>query len=220
MLVLALDTSTPATTVALVDVGTGTHEVLAEHTEIAANRHGEVLAPLVARCFSLAGVAAPDLGLVAVGTGPGPFTGLRVGLVTARALGAAAGVPVRGVSTLDVIASGRPGPLAVVTDARRRELYWARYDEGGRRADGPGVERPADLAARWLADGFPGPVVGPGVDVQRAALAGLRLVDEPAWPRAAVLAVLATGPLATDPEPLYLRRPDAQPFAAPKPVTS
>lgn len=219
MLVLALDTATAATSVALVDVHTDGHTVLAEHSEDSANRHGEVLAPLIDRCLREAACARTDLELIGVGTGPGPFTGLRVGLMTARALGDALGIPVRGVCSLDVIAADHPGGVGVVTDARRREVYWARYDASGARTDGPGVERPAALAQRWHDDGFAGPVVGPGLAAYREIFADLGAGDERAVPRAGTLAVLAAGPDAGAPDPLYLRRPDARPFAERKPVT-
>ena len=101
-----------------------------------------------------------DITAVAAGTGPGPYTGLRAGLVTARVLGSALGVPVYGVCTLDVVAAGvaSTGTAAgqgfiVATDARRREVYWARYDADGRRLDGPAVGFPADVAGTAGRDG-------------------------------------------------------------------
>lgn len=229
MLVLALDTATAATTVAVVDLADAARDgggpalrVLAEGSEEAANRHGEVLAPLVAGCLADAGVTRTDLGMVAVGTGPGPFTGLRVGLVTARALGDALGVPVHGISTLDVIAADHrhAGDLAVLTDARRREVYWARYDAGGERVAGPAVDRPVALAERWRADGFAGTVAGAGAVLYRDLLADWHVDGAAAFPRAATLARLAApgSPYVTGPEPLYLRRPDARPYTARKPV--
>lgn len=146
MLLLALDTATAATTVAVHD---GVR-VLAERTEVDARRHGDRLAPLLDEVLRAAGVAVADVTLVACGVGPGPYTGLRVGVVTARTLGFVLGVPVVGVCTLDVLAyaarSGRP--LGVATDARRREVYWAAYDGDGHRTLGPLVNRPADVLAR------------------------------------------------------------------------
>jgi tRNA threonylcarbamoyl adenosine modification protein YeaZ len=147
VLLIAFDTATPAVTVALHD---GTH-VLAETTTVDARRHGELLASSIDAVLTEAGAGRLDITAVAAGTGPGPYTGLRVGLVTARVLGSALGVPVYGVCTLDVIAAdaakaagGRE--FIVATDARRREVYWARYDAGGSRLDGPAVGVPADVA--------------------------------------------------------------------------
>ena len=147
MLLIAFDTATPAVTVALHD---GTH-VLAETTTVDARRHGELLASSIDAVLTEAGAGRLDLTAVAAGTGPGPYTGLRVGLVTARVLGSALGIPVYGVCTLDVIAADAAAAAGgrefiVATDARRREVYWARYDAGGSRLDGPAVGIPADVA--------------------------------------------------------------------------
>jgi len=137
VLVLAIDTSSPAVTAALVT----THgEVIAARSQLAARGHGELLAPSIAECLDAVG--APP-GAVVAGIGPGPYTGLRVGLVTAAAFAHARGIPTYGVCSLDGIAS--QGECVVVTDARRREVYWAAYDSAGNRTDGPHVQRPADV---------------------------------------------------------------------------
>ena len=147
-----------------------------------------------------------DLDAVVVGCGPGPFTGLRAGLATAAAYGHALGIPVHGVCSLDAIGVDTSGEALVVTDARRRELYWARYLDGARTA-GPGVAAPADVdagAARVVAGSF-----------EHAALFALPW-SEPAYPTPAGL-VRAVRDWSEDPAPLvalYLRRPDAQPLAA------
>ena len=143
MLLLAFDTSTPAVTVALHDGS----QVLASHTVVDARRHGELLAPGIAQVLADARSSASDLTGIAVGVGPGPFTGLRIGLMTARAMGDALAIPVTGVCTLDVLAAAvvSAQPFLVATDARRREVYWATYDASGTRIDGPHVERPADV---------------------------------------------------------------------------
>lgn len=219
MLLLAFDTATPAVTVAL----RGDEGVLAEHTEVDARRHGELLAPGIEKVLAAAGCSRTELTGVAVGVGPGPFTGLRVGLVTARALGDALGVPVHGVCTLDilaatVVAGGAPGPFAVATDARRREVYWARYDVTGRREGEPAVDRPAEIAERLAGLGVAGqgPLLYP--ELLPAALA-------PELPSAGALADLAARLLREDPaallppQPLYLRRPDAVEPGARKPVS-
>jgi len=145
---LAFDTATPAVTVALHDGD----RVVASHLTVDAMRHGELLAPAITAVLDEAWVSRLDLTAVAVGVGPGPFTGLRVGLVTARTLALALGLPVHGVCTLDVLAAQAAagghvdGPFVVATDARRKEVYWAAYDEGGRCLEGPYVARPADVA--------------------------------------------------------------------------
>src|SRR3954449_10855113 len=131
---LAFDTSTPAVTVAVHDGST----VVAEHTEIGVNRHGELLMPGIEQVLAMVGARPAELTHVVVGTGPGPFTGLRVGLVTARALGDALGIPVHGVCSLDALAllhrqSAGIGGLIVLSDARRREVYCAGYTPEGTR---------------------------------------------------------------------------------------
>lgn len=206
MLLLALDTSTPAATVAVHDG----RRVLAEATEIGVNRHGELLTPLVAAVLRAAGGTPRDITAIGVGLGPGPFTGLRVGLATAAALADAVGVPAYGVGSLDVLAHDR-GAVVAATDARRREVYWAVYDAAGTLVTGPHVGPPNDLPTDR-------PVVGPAVDLYPD-----RLVGEPAWPRAADLATLVA-PRAEREEPAdrltpcYLRRPDAVPPGRPKAV--
>ena len=219
MLLLAFDTATPAVSVALL----GDEGVLAEHTEVDARRHGELLAPGIEKVLAAAGRSRGELTGVAVGVGPGPFTGLRVGLMTARALGDALGIAVHGVCTLDVLAAavaaaGAPGPFAVATDARRREVYWAGYDAAGRREGEPAVDRPAEIADRLAGRGVAGQ--GPRLYPEQfpAAL-------DPELPGAAALAVLAARLLREDPAallppfPLYLRRPDAVEPGARKPVS-
>ena len=223
VLLLAFDTATPAVTVAL----RGDEGVLAEHTEVDARRHGELLAPGIEKVLADAGRAAGELTGVAVGVGPGPFTGLRVGLMTARALGDALDIPVHGVCTLDILAAAVPsadqdsttgGRFAVATDARRREVYWAVYDVTGRRETEPSVDRPAEIAERLagLAVAGQGPLLYPE-QFSRGLV--------PALPSAAVLAELTARLLREAPErllpplPLYLRRPDAVEPGARKSVT-
>ena len=199
MLLLAFDTSTPAVTVALHD---GV-QVLVSHTVVDARRHGELLAPGIAHILADARCSASDLTGLAVGVGPGPFTGLRIGLMTARAMGDALNIAVTGVCTLDVIAAAvvSEQPFLVATDARRREVYWASYDVGGTRVDGPRVERPADVEWR-------GPAYGAGALMYPDAFVDAR---RPEYPDAGVLASMVANGRAVvlPPDPLYLRRPDA-----------
>ncbi|MCU1618186.1 MAG: putative glycoprotease [Modestobacter sp.] len=208
MLVLALDTATPTLVVGLArwSAAAGT-EVLAERAVPSGNRHAELLTPTIRAVLADAGSAMADLDTVVTGLGPGPFTGLRVGVVTAAALGDARNLPVHGVCSLDAIGDGA---RSVVTDARRKEVHWAVYDAAGQRIAGPGVDRPEDA-----------PVVGPVVgDVRFAERLGREVT--PAEVTTAGL-LRAAVPLFGRPpaplEPLYLRRPDAVPPAARKAVS-
>jgi len=148
VLVVGFDTATPAVSVALHDG----ERVASEAFAADARRHGELLAPMIAEVMADAGASRADLTAVAVGVGPGPYTGLRVGVVTARVLGAVLGIPVHGVCSLDLIAavaslSVAPGrQFLVATDARRKEVYWARYDAAGGRLDGPLVGSAGSIA--------------------------------------------------------------------------
>jgi tRNA threonylcarbamoyl adenosine modification protein YeaZ len=201
---LAFDTSTPAVTVAL---STGT-----ARTAVAANRHGELLAPTIEAILAEAGVTVRDLTGVVVGLGPGPFTGLRVGVVTARALSHALGIPAYGACSLDALAA--PG-IAVATDARRREVYWATYDATGARVTGPAVAKPHDVATALREAGVT-TVAGAGARLYPEAFGGFAVAD-PEYPDALRL---LDAPRGTDLTPLYLRRPDATPPGAPKKVTA
>jgi tRNA threonylcarbamoyl adenosine modification protein YeaZ len=194
-LVLAIDTATPAVTAGVVKLDG--IDVLAERVTVDARAHAETLTPNVLAALHDAGLTVDDLGAVVVGCGPGPFTGLRVGMATAAAYGHALGIPVHGVCSLDAIGVDTRGDVLVVTDARRREVYWARYRDGVR-VDGPAVDAPADV---------------PG--------AAEALERSPVYPTAAGL-VRAVADWTAEPAPLiplYLRRPDAKPRSAPPAVT-
>ncbi|MFF3491062.1 tRNA (adenosine(37)-N6)-threonylcarbamoyltransferase complex dimerization subunit type 1 TsaB [Streptomyces sp. NPDC002795] len=208
MLLLALDTATPAVTVALHD-GTS---VVAESSQVDARRHGELLLPAVDRVLTEAGLRLDAVTGIVVGVGPGPYTGLRVGLMTADTFGLALGVPVHGVCTLDALAyearDALDGPFVVATDARRKEVYWARYDDARTRVTEAAVDRPADIAS--LVEGLP--AVGAGALLFPDTFPDAR---GPQNVSAAALAALAAEKLAAgeellEPRPLYLRRPDAQ----------
>ncbi|SFN91694.1 tRNA threonylcarbamoyl adenosine modification protein YeaZ [Pseudonocardia ammonioxydans] len=261
MLVLALDTATPVVTAGLVELpGSGPAVPLATRAHDG-RKHGELLVPAVRALCAEAGRPLPSVEAIVVGVGPGPFTGLRVGIATAAALGHALDVPVHGVCSHDAIATAwsasgtrmdaagsargtrmdavwsasgtsmdtagsargthvdaagsadgtRPGTgnLLVVTDARRREVYWAAYDPAARRLTGPAVEAPAALAERL-------PELAIGTVVGDPAFAGPlgTAVTGPATPAPEALVEVAAGALragrAPAPvEPLYLRRPDA-----------
>lgn len=200
-LTLAIDTAS------LVSVGLAAdQQVLAAEVIADPRGHVEQLTPLVQRVVANAGVRLGDLDRIVVGLGPGPYTGLRVGIVTARILSAVTGAELRGVCSLDVIAVAHEADesFVVATDARRREVYWAEYGADGRRIDGPHVSAPVDVPHR--------PVVGPAVDLHPDILRGAP------GPRALDPAVLAARGWdlaerdvegAADLRPLYLRRPDA-----------
>ena len=225
-MLLALDTSTPLVAAAVHDGrrDAGPEAVRAHGVGDRPMRHGELLAPLVERLLAEAEVARTDLTGIAVGTGPGPFTGLRVGLVTARTLGAVLDVPVTGVCSLDVLAAEAAalgivdGRFLVATDARRKEIYHAVYDVGAggrcRREGDPAVARPADLAEelRTL------PCVGPGPTLYPDDLVDARGLERPSASWLARIVVDGLAPTMA-PEPLYLRRPDAVASAARKPVS-
>ncbi|MFD5398317.1 tRNA (adenosine(37)-N6)-threonylcarbamoyltransferase complex dimerization subunit type 1 TsaB [Streptomyces sp. NPDC127097] len=217
MLLLALDTATPAVTVALHD---GTR-VLAESRQVDARRHGELLLPAVDRVLAEAGHRLDAVSDIVVGVGPGPYTGLRVGLVTAATFGSVLGVPVHGLCTLDGLAhaSGLTEPFVVATDARRKEVYWARYQDARTRLTDPAVDRPADLADQVAGV----PAVGAGAVLYDTVFTGVRR-EAPEHQSAGALADLAALKLAAGeellpPQPLYLRRPDAQVPANYKVVT-
>jgi tRNA threonylcarbamoyl adenosine modification protein YeaZ len=144
VLVLALDTATPTLVAGVARWSADDVEVLAERAVPSGTRHAELLTPAIRGALADAGVALADVQAVVVGLGPGPFTGLRVGVVSAAALADARGLPAVGVCSLDAVGDGA---RTVVTDARRKEIYWATYTDTGVRADGPGVVRPEELAA-------------------------------------------------------------------------
>jgi tRNA threonylcarbamoyladenosine biosynthesis protein TsaB len=224
--VLALDTSSAASAAVVADDG----RTLATRSTGEQRRHAELLTPLIDQVLTEAGVARTELTAVVVGTGPAPFTGLRVGLVTARTLALALGIPVHGVSSLDAVAlaAATRGVVAVgqevlvVTDARRKEVYWARYgavDGGIVPVAGPGVDTPAAVAAQGL-EGLA--VVGAGTALYPEALPAstdVEIVLDPADLARVALARLAAGVPADalGTEPLYLRRPDAVP-PTPRPL--
>jgi len=226
VLVVVLDSATPAITAAVVSIDPAASRdsappdagpdvtVLAERVHVDGRAHGELLARQIASVLAEVGKVAADLGAVIAGVGPGPFTGLRVGLVTAAALADTLAIPAYGVGTLDAIgAAAGPGTVLVATDARRREVYWAVYRDGVRMTE-PSVDRPADVVSspKFRAAGVEA-AVGAGGRLY-ASVIGLPVRDEPTYPPAGALASLAAARvLAGAPSepltPLYLRRPDA-----------
>lgn len=203
--ILTIDTSTPAVVAGVVSrPGDGPVTVLAERVVADPRGHAELLTPNVVAALADAGLTMGDLRAVVVGCGPGPFTGLRVGMATAAAIGHALAIPVHGVCSLDAIGVGTVGSAVVVTDARRREVYWARYHDGVRVA-GPFVDAPGDVLVGDARSAAGSPA--------HAALIGL-LPSGPAFPSPAGLVGVAD--LSAEPQPLvplYLRRPDAKTLA-------
>lgn len=175
---------------------------LVERHVDSATQHVEELMPLVHAALDDAGLALNDIDAVAVGMGPGPFTGLRVGIVTAQVLAATLRVPLHRVCTLDALARqhGRDGEYVVASDARRRELYWARYRDGAREGE-PQVSAASELPAL--------PIVGPGSVLFADIIADRAVSGTSTGVDASVLAAVAAELPDVGAEPLYLRRPDA-----------
>lgn len=184
--------------------GGGEGEVLARAAVTDTRQHVEQLAVLIDQVLASADVTVAELDAVCVGLGPGPFTGLRVGIAAAQVLAGVRRLPLHGVCSLDVVAAtamrepgfSAPQGFLAVSDARRKELYWARYAPAGARVDGPRVGPPVDLPAL--------PVVGPGAGlVDDRATGTVDHVD------AGLMAALAWRLPDAGVEPLYLRTPDA-----------
>lgn len=217
-LLLGIETATPQVACGLAGPG----GVLATFSATVGRRHGEALAPAIQFLTAQAGVALDQLDAVAVDVGPGLFTGLRVGIATAQALGSALGLAAIELSSLDILADScraATTPVLAVVDARRAEVFWARY-ESGRRLTEPAVDAPADLAARLAATGEPARLVGDGAQRYRQlfeALPGVSVDDEHRYPpiqallRLAVEAVqLGTTTPPAEVAPRYLRHADVR----------
>jgi tRNA threonylcarbamoyl adenosine modification protein YeaZ len=200
---LAIDTSA-GTSVAVVEG----EMVLSERSTEDTMRHAEVIGEMIAGVLDEAGVGPERIDEVVAGMGPGPFTGLRVGIAAARAFALGIGRPLTPAVSHDAVAldewsAGTRGPLLVVTDARRRELYWSSYDlgsDGASRTDGPGLCRPDEL---------------PYPDFERV---DATQVSAGALGRAALIRRTAGLPVEYT-EPLYLRSPDVTVPGARKRVT-
>jgi len=229
-MILGIDTSSALTSAAVLDGAEV--RAYAEHDD--PRRHGEILAVLIDQVLADGG--HPPIELIACGVGPGPYTGLRVGLATAVALGLAWQVPVHGVCSLDAraaaLAPTAHSAFVVASDARRREVYWAQYAPDGNRTGGPFVGRAEDIDPGirhlpWSGDGaaLAGPAVAFTGDATRvSAVEVARLVQcligagEPVGPVVDALAAHGTDDGSTaarlaghrllPPVPLYVRRPD------------
>ena len=222
MIVLAIDTATPQVSVAVA----GPEGVLGSFAAAAGRRHAETLAPAISLLCDATGVRLTSVERVAVDVGPGLFTGLRVGLSTAAALGTSLGCRVVGVSSLDLLAEAHTvdssdadgAPVAAVVDARRGEVFWALFRPGRGRVREPEVASPEALAELLCALGEPVVAVGDGAaryeSVLRAKV-GRHLSVRGAHPSASTLALLASRPdrPTADPaalRPLYLRQADVR----------
>lgn len=216
---LGIDTSGAVSVAVGRPLPEGGVEVLAVCSDERARHHDEVLLALVDEVLAAAGARRADLTRIVVGRGPGPFTGLRVGLVVARTLAEVLGVPLCGLSSLDALAhqvreepaAAGASSLLIALDARRREVYWASYAVHGERLErtaGPAVAPPADIADRAAQAGA---VAGSGAQLyaellhptsQLAHVDAGHLLQEAADQ-------LAVGADLSSTEPLYLREPDA-----------
>ncbi|MFC4334032.1 tRNA (adenosine(37)-N6)-threonylcarbamoyltransferase complex dimerization subunit type 1 TsaB [Salininema proteolyticum] len=208
MLTLVIDTSTSAVQAALVDVTASGVATIAEKRLVDRHGHVENLTPMVQEALAEAGREPADLEAVVAGVGPGPFTGLRVGMVTAAATAFARGIPVYGVCSLDGIGRMTSGDTLVAADARRKEVYWAEYRDG-RRVGDPDVAKPADLPELKAVQ-----AAGEGAELYADQI-GLPVVADTAYPVTAALAEAASerilsGAPTEQMTPLYLRRPDAK----------
>ena len=191
-MLLAIDTSA-GTSVAVVARG----RVLAEADEPGTRRHAEAIGTLLGRALSEAGIEPRHVTGVVAGMGPGPFTGLRVGIAAARAFAFGVDVPVHPIVSHDAVAYGHESRVLVVTDARRREVAWSLYDPGVVRLEGPELSLRDDFDA--IVSRYPGVTV---LDPPTVSAASLGLVAE---------MLLAAGRPLGPGEPLYLRAPDVTP---------
>lgn len=219
MLVLAIDTSTTKLVVGVCERDASGITVRADVSVSDSRHHNELLTPLAQKALAEVGTDFAHLDAVVVGEGPGPFTGLRVGMASAQAFADALSIPVYGIMSLDALAAkvcamhpeAAAGRLVVATDARRHEVYVAAYDNGARVA-GPDVVKPEELTGDYATADI---VCAPAELASRVATTGQRMHVEitPA-------SLAAVADWDAEPHPLrphYLRRPDAaEPKQKPK----
>lgn len=222
MRILAMDTSCGAASACVLDGGAS--DALARHSEPMARGHAEALAPLLERLmFGVEGGFA-SLDRIAATVGPGSFTGIRVGLATARAMGLALNVPVVGVSTLVAFAGPlllepTPGVIAAAIDARHGRVYFQLFEATGGRPLIPARIEGAREAVRAIGAG-PVRMTGSGAAILalEAARIGLNAEIAGGGDFPDILGVarigLAMDPRDCPPRPLYLKPPDAQPAAS------
>jgi tRNA threonylcarbamoyladenosine biosynthesis protein TsaB len=221
MRILAIDTALSATSVCLLDAGG--ESPLAEETLVMERGHAEALLPMIARVMAVDEGGFEALARVAVTVGPGSFTGLRVGIAAARAIGLACSIPVVGVSTLAALAAPlvleqRPGLVGVAVDARHGNVFFAAFGPEGRAMLEPRIVSVRE-AARSLGAG-PARLAGSGAPLLAAESAATG-IDVEVAEEFFVPDILFVGRLGwlADPEraparPLYLKEPDAIPLAS------
>jgi len=195
-MILAIDTS--------VGISVALHDRTETICEFTTNEHGmqgELTAQYISDALAITEISATDISDVVVGVGPGPFTGLRVGLATAQTFAFALNIPVHGYCSLDALGSVTADECIVVSDARRKELYWARYVSGVR-VEGPAVNKPDEISEL-----FPqGKFIGPAADLYPEFINGSVLQIEAG--NLAQLFTQGTGQIH-EVVPMYLRKPDA-----------
>ena len=193
-LILGIDTSTA------VSVGICDDEKILVSLQEPGSQHVEKLTPLVEQALAQIGANYSDLTAVACGLGPGPFTGLRVGIASAQVTATVLGIPIKGLCSLDALAAAAQleGEYIAASDARRKELYWARYRDGIRQTQ---VSKPAELPDL--------PIVGPGAALYPEVLGARARIDLANPVNAGMLALLSLTRDEGTLEPLYLRKPDA-----------
>jgi len=222
VLILGIETSTSQVSCAL----GGPEEVIAASRVLRGQRHAETLTPMISQVLAAGGVQPSELGAIAVGVGPGLYTGLRVGLATARAMAFALRVPMIGIASLDLLAFPvrfTSRTIVTVIDARRSEVFWAAYRAtpgGVQRLGEHRVDSPDDVVAELEAEPGEFLLVGDGARRYRSRFEGLAHAEFGDaglhHPSAEALVELAH-PLAVREEfvqpeeirPLYLRKPDA-----------
>jgi tRNA threonylcarbamoyl adenosine modification protein YeaZ len=195
MNVLAIDTSVGVSVAILRSNGEVTQSQAVDH-----GMQAELTAELISKVVSDSGLKIEEITDVVVGVGPGPFTGLRVGLVTASVFAHAREIPIHGICSLDAIAFDYAKPCIVVTDARRKELYWARYE--GIRIGEPQVSKPEAIASQFPDSDF----VGPGANLYPDYVSG-NVMELKAGSLAKLFA--SGSAQLVDVSPMYLRKPDA-----------
>jgi tRNA threonylcarbamoyladenosine biosynthesis protein TsaB len=220
MRILAVDTSCGAVSACILDSGAGMP--IAQHSEKMERGHAEALAPAIERLMAEVEGGFPTLERIAVTIGPGSFTGIRIGLAAARAIGLALNVPVVGVSTLvafagPLLAESQPGIIVSAVDARHGRVYFQLFESTGRPLTQPRVDGLRE-AARAIGAG-PVRLTGSGARLLalEAARFGLNvdLVKSAEFPDIVAVAQigLAADPRDRPPRPLYLKAPDALPAA-------
>ena len=219
MRILAIDTALAACSICVMEGGAA--EPLLSETLVMERGHAEALVPLLQKCLNALDGGLKSIGKIAVCVGPGSFTGLRVGLSAARALGLATGVPVVGVTSLSAYAAphimaGTTLSIATLIDARHGNAYCQCVTGGGRMLITPARMAVEDIMNILNRSGGV-KAVGPGADLLRAdmGLLGLQVFIEPSEPAPDIAWIarlgLAADPAYAPPDPLYLRGADAKP---------